>query len=905
MTTDPALFTTARWIWDGSDPFGYHYYLRARRAFTLAPGQAAKLAGGSAPLRITAEAFYQLWINGRIVGHGPAKSAEFRRSVDTYEVAPFLQAGENLIELLVMSHGVGSSTLSAAPAGVIFELDLGGAVIASDAKTLVRPDPQRRKTTVRRWFLPCVEDVDAAKDDGRWRPATVVERTPLLYPRRVPLPTRQVVAPRRLVAAEQVRLNNFSVSFRHRPYLMSADEARRCNNFDTPAYFLTEIVSPAAQEIEFVPTLGAASWYFEGRPIFHGSAWTIPDPRLPNPVIRLKKGGNLVIGIHHLDHIEDLSLAGNSRLPVRFRNPFGAGGFQALPMTKGEMVEGEALNKIYWESLRPRMPKMDPVHTMVGGNAADLVVKAETLPGSVEKLAPLLRNPAGAPLRLPGGPAGCATRLILDLGVIHNGWLTFTANGRQGSSLVFLMFEYLEEGPPRLIQWPKDCNNVLTYRLRDGRQEFESFLPHGVRYLAIHVRGPAAVELSDLRVLTANCGSQAQGSLLCDDPILNGVWGIGLQSVIAGVDDTCTDCPTYEQANWNCDNRLTLSGERFLTANTAVARNTIQVFAEDADYPGLVRCEYPSAWLRHLPVWSYQWIMMCEDFFRQTGDRAFLDRVLAQVGNGVEEALLKLNAQGLHEWPGAWHLVEWGPGRDDDHAVMGGEQATFVGAMGAAERLARVAGKTDLAKRWQTARRKLVSAINRVMWDPKRGAYRDSVHEDGLLSEVSSQATNAAMIIYGVADSERAAKLARRIAKNELLPCGSPFGLYYVTELLDQFGYTDRLFDLIRKHWGEMILAGDGTVWETFDWWDHGFPSRSRCHPYSVFVIKYLVKYLLGVESLAPGFAVCRVAPRPPKGVTRCQGVVPTPRGRIRVTWTKKKGKMECAVELPKGIRRA
>jgi alpha-L-rhamnosidase len=70
-------------------------------------------------------------------------------------------------------------------------------------------------------------------------------------------------------------------------------------------------------------------------------------------------------------------------------------------------------------------------------------------------------------------------------------------------------------------------------------------------------------------------------------------------------------------------------------------------------------------------------------------------------------------------------------------------------------------------------------------------------------------------------------------------------------------------------------------------------------------VIKYLVKYVLGVESQAPGFARFRVAPRPPAGVTVCQGAVPTPHGFIRVGWDwGRPRKPAVSVEQPRGVRR-
>ena len=49
----------------------------------------------------------------------------------------------------------------------------------------------------------------------------------------------------------------------------------------------------------------------------------------------------------------------------------------------------------------------------------------------------------------------------------------------------------------------------------------------------------------------------AKGSLQTDDPMLNAIYKQGVQTQLSGMDDTYTDCPTFEQVNWNYDNRTT------------------------------------------------------------------------------------------------------------------------------------------------------------------------------------------------------------------------------------------------------------------------------------------------------------------------------------------------------------
>jgi hypothetical protein len=81
----------ARWIWlPGVDVQGYNQAIVAQRQFTLAePKQAT--------LRITADSFYRLFINGHWVNDGPARSWPEHFQYDVIDATPYLVGGTNEI----------------------------------------------------------------------------------------------------------------------------------------------------------------------------------------------------------------------------------------------------------------------------------------------------------------------------------------------------------------------------------------------------------------------------------------------------------------------------------------------------------------------------------------------------------------------------------------------------------------------------------------------------------------------------------------------------------------------------------------------------------------------------------------------------------------------------------------
>lgn len=901
------LFSKARWIWDGSDARGYNYTMEARQRFKLAAGQLAKTLAQGATLRITADAFYQVRLNGVVVGSGPAKSAEGRRSVDEHDVVLLLREGENQLLVTAQSFGEGAVTYCPGDAGLIFELALPGRTIASGPDTDVRIEPTRNRQTVRRWFLPPLEDIDTASTGGRWRKATVVQRDIALYPRRVPLPSRDPIPVRRLVSMQAVRLVNNQIAQRVRKYLPDDRQKDRSNVFDTPYVLVTDIVSPIAQTLMFRPALGSIVWVKGGTEVAFGSCWSLPDPGAWGPTIRLKKGRNRLYGLHRgLGHLATVNLAAVTKRLVRFENPFGNGAFQIV--LTDEIPAASEVDSLDWDALRTRMPRMDAFDSMVDSNPQDRVVGAEVL-----RALPV-RQSAAMPMTIPGARAGEAVRTVLDLGELRNGRVRLDLEGAAGDEVILSLCEWVEERDTPRVQWPSASNNAMRIRLREGRNEFESMHAYGGRFVLLHHTSAKPMTVHRLELVDANCGSRSLGTFRTADVMLNDIHAICARTNVAGVDDTFTDCPLFEQVDWNFDNRNAFLADALIAGNWAVARNTIELFAEDTRTRGLVRSQYPGTWENWIPLWSFYWIRFVWDYYLHTADSAFARRMLPTIRRGLREALGKINQAGLLEWKArdgdlpmtVWHFVEWGHGRDDEHAVCTAEQAGLVMALQAGAGLAEAVGKSPAdARAWRKAADSLAAAVNRHLWDPRRKAYADSLHEDGTLSPVSSQVTNAFVSTVGIASPARSTALLKRIheADKGLIPFGSPYGLYYVLEHYEKHGQVGPILDAIHGRWGEMVLAGDTTCWETFAEFgvqDGLFPTRSRCHPCNAFVVKYLIRHVLGLEMLEPGYARFRVKPTA-LDLPWAEGAVPTPHGLLRVRWERKGRRIALDVEHPEG----
>jgi alpha-L-rhamnosidase len=172
-------FVEARWICMG-DPAVDH--VDSRFAFRKRLELATPPKSGL--VRVTADARYQLWVNGQMVGRGPARGFPWAQPYDEYDLAPFMRPGTNWIAAEVYQFGPGSGAFGQSTKGNGVYASTGrtgllieGEVIGRDGKaTSVRTDTTwqaRPAEWARPNGIPYLYGVFAYQEcvDGRREPA--------------------------------------------------------------------------------------------------------------------------------------------------------------------------------------------------------------------------------------------------------------------------------------------------------------------------------------------------------------------------------------------------------------------------------------------------------------------------------------------------------------------------------------------------------------------------------------------------------------------------------------------------------------------------------------------------------------------------------------------------------------
>lgn len=160
-----SMFSHSQWIWPDNLHWDLHNsYALFRKTFDL-PNVPAK-----APLFITADQSYQLYVNGEYVCRGPARGFQSHWPYDEVDVRSHLRKGRNVIA--VRAHNPGFSNFQ------YRSEDYAGLLVAAKwGKTRLVSDPSwkcRRQTGVSRDTAPtslqlfCQEHIDLRVEDPLW-----------------------------------------------------------------------------------------------------------------------------------------------------------------------------------------------------------------------------------------------------------------------------------------------------------------------------------------------------------------------------------------------------------------------------------------------------------------------------------------------------------------------------------------------------------------------------------------------------------------------------------------------------------------------------------------------------------------------------------------------------------------
>jgi hypothetical protein len=512
-------------------------------------------------------------------------------------------------------------------------------------------------------------------------------------------------------------------------------------------------------------------------------------------------------------------------------------------------------------------------------------------------------HPGGTPpLPVPALAENQFSSHLVDFGKTVVGCPAISIEGCAGGEIIdTLHFETIGENlSPDYIP-DTHCRMAFGGRIvcRAGENTHEFYHALGFRYMIVTVRNSP-------RPLTLHIALRWQGYPLgragrfsCDDDALNKIWETCAWTQQCCSLDAYVDTPWREQAQWWGDARVQSWNTFHLCGDARLLRRGIAQIAGQTTPEGLTYGHAPT--IAHsciLPDFTLIWFLTFWDYYWQTGStepfETHHDAVERALGYFKKYRDGKTGLVGYDER--FWLFLDW-----TDLHKDGLPSVYNLWLLIALERLALLAGKT---------RRRAESAALAKWADKIRKSLSRLVAPDGLLrdgltagGEIVGDASLHAQVLGLIANVPGLD--AKTILEKRLLPylredkcdkaAPSAYWVTYILSFLSERGHGPGVVDFIKRHWGRMVEHG--TTWENFA------PRRadeSFSHAWSAHPLFHLMQTLGGVRQTAPGWK--SIAYAPVFHGTRCDTVIPTPRGLIKSKWRKTGNKIQVALNLPPGV---
>lgn len=475
-----------------------------------------------------------------------------------------------------------------------------------------------------------------------------------------------------------------------------------------------------------------------------------------------------------------------------------------------------------------------------------------------------------------------ACNIMFDFGQVNAGWLEFECDDMPATVECSIsefnepaVFNLGSEHPVKTAV-PKQYGK--TYRLELNKQLYE-----GVRFAWIHLKDVSKkFRIRNVRLVCQTKPTNYEGSFNSNDEQLNRIWYTAAYTVRLNLLKDYFGAILMERSDrhsWTGDAHTSQAAALVAFGNYDFVRKNILYTAEQ--FNGILS-------------YSLYWVQSLLDYYQYTGDQSLLDSLCNNACNKLDIAYQHYEQSpsvSFYGWDERLGAGFENPNCKETHTAY---KMLSIQTWKRFAKAMNDCGRQDLSRKYETYA------------DEKQQQLQCSPDwQEGLDIFAASDAVNA-----GVVSPEEVASLWNNVFGDRLQRVSySPFNQYFVINALARLGRYGEAMNTIDDCWGGQVRYGATTFFEVFrpSWnlcklADNDAPVNNQCgytsftHPWSAGVAKWLSEEVLGVKPEVPGFKTFTVCPHLTTGLTRIDGAVPTPHGKIQVYMDVKEGKGSLSV---------
>lgn len=439
---------------------------------------------------------------------------------------------------------------------------------------------------------------------------------------------------------------------------------------------------------------------------------------------------------------------------------------------------------------------------------------------------------------------------LIDLGELRNGWPRLELQGT-GAALITYAEALVDGEGHRGNRHEKEGKGCVGFQDRAaiaGKGTFEPLEWRCARFIQIDTT-------NDVRVVSASWQDvesrlQPDAELQADEETER-IWTTAIRTAKLCAVDAYDDCPYWERLQYAGDARIQALIGYHLSPDRSLQRQAIRHFAWSQMPDGLTASRYPDRTQQVIPPFSLWWVLMIHDNWMHDEPEFAL--------GFLDQAQCVLDWWQQEEQDEHWPFADWVPGWEWGVPPGGLDSVIHrLTLLWAELAVAQMAGDEALKESARTEWRSL-----------------------NLEAEPRSEHAEALYRVVGGALGESAPAWPE-------LPNHAPRCTYYFSWYAHLARHPgDYRAEL--QPWRDMLDLGLTTFAEMPE------PTRSDCHAWSAHPILGLCRLAAGVESIAPGWSRCRIAPNPhwqgPLRVT-----IPHPKGPLTAERQEDAWLVECPV---------
>ena len=923
----------ASWIW-ANEPCPSQNYICCFSDEVLLSSQTEKTT-----IRISADTRYVLYCNGHEIGRGPIRSVADHWFYDTYDLSLVMREGKNHIAVRVWHYGISNYQYIAHTPGLWYEIYHGDRCIQASAEsTKYALDVGLRSFTVKRNAnMGFMEHYDARQFSSEWsnearlcadwKPCKIVEGMPLFEKKIKPFHTEHV-SPKRVVAFQETKADSQQVSLNLR-------QAFFPNRVDINASIFTGFLAVCIKspcDMQGVISFPNRTWNgIIGDFRLNGTLYPV-DNASRDITVQLAKGIQLFL-LQIAGKFDDLfcHIDFIFSQPIQFvkGNESDASPFFVIGPTDViyETVDGvqpiygglEEFNRFESHTqYHARIFSSQTIEDLSAYKDKWIFVEAPYLyfdeyVYSLVKhqqvvcdyaihnnLCGLLwQNDEKTIIPLP--EVGDTMNITIDFEDIYVGALTFSLDAPVGTILDIYGYEnrYGEE-----IDFTVGLNNATRYICKEGMQSYTCMARTGARYLLLRLYNyTRPVQLIHVGMQYSRYATSGAGTFRCNDAQLETIWKCAKHTHELCVEDTFTDCPTYEQAFWIGDAQVSANINAMVFGEYDMMRHCLEIAVQTKQNTPLYNALGPTDWTTNIPMWTMNWLLAIKQYVHLTDDVAALQTLYPEVREVLHTYATFIEPNGMF-LINAWNMIDWAAMDLANHCACTAQQAILTHCYAYYATVAQQLHHTEDADFFTQCYQRLCKGIDESLWLAEKDSFTDGWSpETGYSTTVSIQTHMMLLLFDAIIDPVKKEKAMRYVQNppEEFIQIGSPFMLFYLYELFAQQGNFEVILQDMKERWGMMLRYDCTTCWEVFPGFYEVGRTRSYCHAWSSAPVYFCNRYFLGVQSIEAGDKKLRLHV-PDISLQWCEGSIPSTQGTITVRWEKTSEAKTYYITLPDNI---